>query len=135
MAEEYKGLNLNTKENEEEKHDFSITLGEPLKEGEEVAKRADILPALDEVIDPELYMSVLDLGLIYDINIAKDGTTTILMTVTTIGCPYADEMPELVASRVAQVKGVGEVTVQLVWEPEWNMEMLSDKAKLEFDFV
>ncbi len=113
--------------------DFTVTVGEPLPEWITPATRKDILPFIEEVKDPELFLNIVDLGLIYGIEIDEKGNVEITMTVTAPGCPVADEMPKMVADSVVKAEGVGLVTVKLVWEPSWELQMLSDKAKMDFD--
>jgi metal-sulfur cluster biosynthetic enzyme len=85
--------------------------------------------ALFEVIDPELGINIMDLGLIYGIGVFEDNDVLIKMTLTTPGCPMHDSIINGVKYRVSRVEGVGEVIVDLVWEPAWNPGKMSDKAK------
>ncbi len=112
---------------------FSVTVGEPLPEWVTPAKRKDLIPLIEEVQDPELFMNIVDLGLIYAIDIDEKGNVDISMTVTAPGCPIADELPKMVADAVLKADGVGIVTVKIVWDPPWELQMLSDKAKMDFD--
>jgi len=95
-----------------------------------VAGEDPIIEALCEVYDPEIPVNLYDLGLIYDINIAADGTVNIDMSLTAPGCPVAGEMPGQVAEAVSKVPGTGEVTVRLVWDPPWTPERMSEDARL-----
>lgn len=107
--------------------------GEPLPEGTPVATEADVVEALKTVHDPEIPVNIYDLGLIYGLEIFDDGSVKIDMTLTAPACPVAGEMPGMVAKAVAGVPGVGEVEVQLVWEPQWTPERMSEEARLLLD--
>jgi len=108
--------------------------GAPLPAGEPVAERDAVIAALRMVFDPEIPVNIYDLGLIYDLEILSDGAVRIEMTLTAPACPVAGELPAWVAEAVANVAGVGEVEVRLVWEPQWTPERMSDEAKLALDF-
>ena len=109
---------------------YRATAGEPLPEGTAHAPREDIITALQAVQDPELMLSVYELGLIYDIKQQENGDVYILMTLTSPTCPMAGEMPAMVANAVASVPGTGVVTVELTFDPPWTVEKLSDDIKL-----
>jgi len=113
--------------------EYTAVAGQPLEDTENVATRADILPFLAEVKDPELNMSIVDLGMIYRFDIDKKGNVSIDLGLTSAGCPFMDVLPTSTAQTVAMVKGVGTVVVKIVWEPLWDISMMSDKAKLSFD--
>ncbi|WP_106498032.1 metal-sulfur cluster assembly factor [Lentibacillus sp. Marseille-P4043] len=85
--------------------------------------------SLFEVIDPELGVNIMDLGLIYGIVLDDDDNVKINMTLTTPGCPMHDSIAKGVKYRVSQIEGVGEIDVNLVWEPAWSPDKMSDKAK------
>lgn len=85
--------------------------------------------SLFEVIDPELGINIMDLGLIYDIIADDDDNINIRMTLTTPGCPMHKSITNGVTYRVQQVSGVNEVAVNMVWEPAWTPDKMSDKAK------
>jgi FeS assembly SUF system protein len=89
--------------------------------------------ALKSVHDPEIPVNIFDLGLIYDVDRRQDGDVYITMSLTAPGCPVAGEMPGQVAEAVAAADGVGAVTVELVWEPAWSPERMSEDAKLALD--
>jgi FeS assembly SUF system protein len=111
--------------------DFTASAGEPLLAGSgPIADEDDVVEALRGVYDPEIPVNLYDLGLIYDLKIAEDGTVNIDMSLTAPGCPVAGEMPGQVARAVAEVDGVGEVTVRLVWDPPWTPERMSEDARL-----
>lgn len=94
-----------------------------------------IVDVLKTVFDPEIPVNVYDLGLIYKIDVADDGATNIDMTLTAPNCPAADFIMEDVRMKVESVEGVTSTTINLVFEPEWNKDMLSDEAKLELGFL
>lgn len=94
-----------------------------------------VVEACRTVHDPEIPVNIYDLGLVYHIGIDAEGAVEIAMTLTAPGCPVAGEMPGWVADAVLPVPGVKTVDVQLVWEPPWGMQMLSDEAKLELGFI
>ena len=93
-----------------------------------------VLKMLKTVFDPEIPVNVYDLGLIYKIEI-EDGVCHIDMTLTAPSCPAADFLVEDIKQKVATVEGINEVDVQIVFEPEWNKDMMSEEAKLELGFM
>jgi len=95
----------------------------------------DIVLALSQVYDPEIPVNVYDLGLIYKINIDDNDNVVIDMTLTAPNCPIADDVVENVRESVADVPGVANVVVQLVFEPAWSIEMMSDAAKVELGLM
>ena len=113
--------------------DYKVTLGEPLKAGEKIASKEEIIDALKTVSDPEIMVNIWDMGLVYDIRQQENGDVEIDMTVTAPTCPVAGVLPGQAAEAVSKVSGVGVVTVQLVWEPEWTFERMSDDAKMMFE--
>lgn len=107
--------------------------GEPLQAGETAAGREAVIDALRTVYDPEIPVNIYDLGLVYDLEVADDGTVKVEMTLTAPACPVAGELPQWVAEAVAGAEGVGEVEVTLVWDPPWTPERMSDDAKMLLD--
>ncbi len=97
--------------------------------------REPIIEALRQVHDPEIPVNIYDLGLIYDIGIADNGDTHIDMTLTAPACPVAGMMPVMVKEAVAQVEGVGAVSVELVWDPPWSQDRMSDEARLQLGLM
>jgi len=87
-----------------------------------------IADALDDVEDPEMPISVLDLGLVYGVTV-EDGQATVDLTLTYTGCPARDLLQENVRRAVADVEGVEAAEVRLVWQPEWTVEMVTDDGK------
>lgn len=95
------------------------------------ALEANIVMALRQVYDPEIPVNVYDLGLIYEINVDDGHQVNIKMTLTAPNCPIADVVVESVAEAVRDVPGVVDVSIELVFEPEWNKDMMSEEAKIE----
>jgi FeS assembly SUF system protein len=97
---------------------------------EELARLSDgIIAALKTVYDPEIPSDIYELGLIYKIDIADDRAVAIEMTLTTPNCPSAQELPIMVENAAASVPGVGEVKVNIVWDPPWDPSRMSDEAR------
>lgn len=94
-----------------------------------------ILQALRQVRDPELPFSIVDLGLIYAIEVYAGGRVRILMTLTTTGCPAAESFPAEVEAVVRRVPGVRDVEVEIVWEPPWSVERLTEAQRLQLGLV
>jgi len=90
-----------------------------------------IIVGLKTVFDPEIPVNIYDLGLIYDIQINEENHAHIQMTLTSPGCPVAQTFPGTVEQAVNQVDGVSDCTVELVWEPPWTQERMSEVARLE----
>ena len=98
---------------------------------EEQARLTDaIVAALKTVYDPEIPADIYEIGLIYKIDIADDRAVTVDMTLTTPNCPAAQDLPRSVENAVASVPGVGEVKVNVVWDPPWDPSRMSDEARL-----
>ena len=91
----------------------------------------ELREALRDVFDPELGYNIVDLGLIYDIAI-EDGRATITMTMTTPGCPAADMIRNGVFERASDVPGLTDVAVNVVWDPPWSADCMSEAAKAHF---
>jgi FeS assembly SUF system protein len=94
-----------------------------------------VVEACRTVFDPEIPVNIYDLGLVYTIDISPENEVEILMTLTAPGCPVAGEMPGWVVDAVSAVPGLRSVDVELVWEPQWGMDMMSDEARLELGFM
>ena len=94
-----------------------------------------IIAALKEVYDPEIPVNIYDLGLIYNVDVKDDQSVDIRMTLTTPNCPEAQSIPGYVHKSVERVPGVKDVDVQIVWEPQWDKDMMSDAAKLQLGFM
>ena len=94
-----------------------------------------VVEACRSVYDPEIPVNIFDLGLVYTIEITAENEVDIIMTLTAPGCPVAGEMPGWVADAVEPLDGVKQVNVQMTFEPQWGMEMMSDEARLELGFM
>ena len=104
--------------------------GSKLSKEELEQMTADIVAALKTVYDPEIPADIYELGLIYKIDISDDRDVAIDMTLTAPGCPVAGEMPTWVENAVGSVAGVGQVTVNLTFDPPWDQSRMSDEARL-----
>ncbi len=93
---------------------------------------ADIRAALREVIDPELGFNIVDLGMIYDIDVAESGDAHILMTTTTRFCPASGFLQDAVSERASAVPDVGTVSVELTYDPPWGPEKMSAEVSAQF---
>jgi FeS assembly SUF system protein len=89
-----------------------------------------VVAALKTVYDPEIPVDIYELGLIYNIDITADGKVTVTMTLTAPGCPVADSLPREVESKIENIPEVAEATVNLVWDPPWSRDRMSEAAQL-----
>jgi len=94
-----------------------------------------VIEALKEIYDPEIPVNIYDLGLIYSVEITPEHHANVKMTLTTPHCPVAESMPGEVELRVGSVPGVGHADVELVWDPPWDPQKMSDEAKLELGML
>ena len=99
----------------------------------DITSKEDVMEALKKCIDPEIGVTLLDLGLIYDVKVEGDAVN-IKMTLTTRGCPMHSYMINDVKDKVSEVKGVKKVNVELVWDPPWTPEKMSESAKKQLGF-
>jgi FeS assembly SUF system protein len=90
-----------------------------------------IIKAISTVFDPEIPVNIYELGLIYDVIVDVNGVAGITMTLTAPGCPVAHTLPVEVANRVKAVEGITDAKVDIVWEPAWTKDRMSDAAKLQ----
>ena len=97
--------------------------------------RQAVIEMLSTVTDPEIPVNIYELGLIYDVVLSTDGDVQVVMTLTTPNCPVAESMPGEVEERVASVPGVRGVAVELVWDPPWTPDRMSEAAKLELGLI
>ena len=95
--------------------------------------KSEIIETLQTIHDPELPVNIYDLGLIYDIKLIDKNDLKIKMSLTAPGCPVAGEMPGQVANTLAKIPNVGLIEVELVWEPAWTKDRMSEDAKLALD--
>jgi FeS assembly SUF system protein len=94
-----------------------------------------IVHVLRNIYDPEIPVNIYDLGLIYEVNVLDEGKVTVLMTLTSPGCPMAEELIQEIHEGVKSVEGVKEVEVKLTFNPSWTKDMMTDEAKLELGFL
>ena len=94
-----------------------------------------VIEALKDIYDPEIPVNIYDLGLIYDVEVTAEGHAFVKMTLTTPHCPVAESMPGEVELRVGAVPGIGDAEVELVWDPPWDPQRMSDEAKLELGML
>jgi FeS assembly SUF system protein len=97
--------------------------------------QAQIVAALKGVYDPEIPVNIYDLGLIYDMEVKDGGEVTVAMTLTAPACPVAGILPKQVETAVHAVEGVTQVSIELVWDPPWGPERMSDEARLSLGLL
>jgi FeS assembly SUF system protein len=114
---------------------YKAYAGEELNDKSCIAKMVDIVEAVKTVYDPEIPINVYDLGLIYEIKQEDGGNLHIDMSLTAPGCPVAGVLPQQVADAVATLEGVGKVEVEVVWEPAWTLERLSEDARVMLEMI
>ena len=98
-----------------------------------MTKKDEIIEEIRKIYDPELPVNIYELGLIYDIIVKDEKFAIIKMTLTTPNCPVAESLPKEVKDGAMQVEGIEDVDLELVWDPPWNKDMMSDAAKLELN--
>jgi metal-sulfur cluster biosynthetic enzyme len=103
--------------------------------GQTADLRAQIEAQLATCRDPEIGLDIMSLGLVYETNIEDGGNVLIKMTLTAIGCPWAQDLFDEVKMKVEEVPGVNSCTVELVYSPPWSADMMSDDAKMELGFL
>ena len=91
-----------------------------------------VITEIKKIYDPEIPVNIYELGLIYDVSIDKKNIS-IKMTLTTPNCPVAESLPKEVKDGAMQVEGIEDVDLELVWDPPWNKDMMSEAAKLELN--
>ena len=96
--------------------------------------KEEVMEVLKQCMDPELGISIVDLGLIYDVKVEKEGKVKIKMTLTTVGCPLVGMIRGDVKEKVGAMKGVKDVEVELVWDPPWTPERISVEGKKKLGF-
>ena len=97
--------------------------------------KGEIIEKIKTVFDPEIPVNIYDLGLVYNIDIDSNNNIGIKMTLTTPNCPVADSMPQEVGESLANIKGISSIKVELVWDPKWSKDMMSEDAKLALDIL
>ena len=98
-----------------------------------MSKKEQIIEEIRKIYDPELPVNIYELGLIYDIKVKDEKFAIIKMTLTTPKCPVAESLPKEVKEGAMQVEGIEDVDLELVWDPPWNKDMMSEAAKLELN--
>jgi FeS assembly SUF system protein len=109
--------------------------GEPITDAEKKQLEMAAADAIREIYDPEIPVNIYELGLIYDIDVNDFAEVLVTMTLTSPNCPVAETMPGEVEYKVREVEGIGSVQVSLVFEPPWDMSMMSEAARLEMGFM
>ena len=94
-----------------------------------------IVAVLSEIYDPEIPVSIYELGLIYDVQISKTFDVKLLMTFTTPNCPVADSLPNEIKNKIEEIKEVNSANIDITWDPPWDKSMMSEEAKLELGFL
>ena len=112
---------------------FIATAGKKNNSSTRFVDKSEIVECLKTIYDPELPVNIYDLGLIYDIRLIDKNDLKIKMSLTAPGCPVAGEMPGQVANTLAKIPNVGLIEVELVWEPAWTKDRMSEDAKLALD--
>jgi len=97
--------------------------------------KGEIVEAIRTIFDPEIPVNIYELGLIYDIDVSQQADIEVRMTLTSPGCPVAGTLPPDVKAKIETIAGVGDVTVDVVWDPPWNMDMMTEEAKLELGLM
>ena len=125
--------------------DYQAQLEEQMREqietATEAAKQVEgspeerIIAALKNVYDPEIPVNIYDLGLIYNVDIDAEKVAHVEMTLTTPGCPVAQSFPSMVEAVVRSIDGVNDAQVNLVWDPPWTQELLTEAAKLQLGLL
>ena len=98
-----------------------------------MSKKEEIIAEISKIYDPELPINIYDLGLIYDVQVENEKSVKIKMTLTTPNCPVAESLPKEVKEGAMQVEGIEDVDLELVWDPPWNKDMMTEAAKLELN--
>ena len=97
--------------------------------------QGEVYEVIRTVYDPEIPVNILDLGLIYDVDVSADGSVHIQMTLTSPACPAAQSLPGEVEMKTRAIPGVTDLTLELVWDPAWHIDLMSDEAKLELGML
>ncbi|MCQ2283364.1 MAG: iron-sulfur cluster assembly protein [Bacteroidales bacterium] len=97
--------------------------------------KAKVIEVLSSIYDPEIPVNIWELGFIYKLEVNESNDVYILMTLTAPNCPVAESLPMEVQTRVSMIPGVNKVTVDVTFDPPWEMDMMSEAAKLELDLL
>ena len=112
---------------------FIATAGKKNNISTRLIDKSEIIESLKTIHDPELPVNIYDLGLIYDIELSDINDLKVKMSLTAPGCPVAGEMPAQVANTLAKIPNIGLIEVELVWDPVWTKDRMSEDAKLALD--
>ena len=112
---------------------FIATAGNKIEVYSRIIDESEIIECLKTIHDPELPVNIYDLGLIYEIKLIEKNDLKIKMSLTAPGCPVAGEIPVQVANTLAKIPNIGLIEVELVWEPAWTKDRMSEDAKLALD--
>jgi FeS assembly SUF system protein len=118
-----------------ERAEYDNDVERPEPDEGDPALQEKVIEALKTVRDPEIPVNLVDLGLIYELIVNKDGTVYVEMTLTTPACPVAGALPGQVQEAIAAVAGVQDARVKLVWTPPWSKDRMSEEAKLELGLM
>ena len=102
---------------------------------DEAALKEKVIDCIQTIYDPEIPVSIWELGLIYEVSILPINNVQIVMTLTAPSCPSAQELPVEVDQKVREIEGVNDVHVSVVWDPPWDRSMMSEVANLELGFM
>ena len=108
----------------------TLSGGSDINETTDASLRSKIIENLRTICDPEISLNIYDLGLIYRLDASEKGDVSLDMTLTSAACPVAGSLPGQVAKIIKSINGVGDVEVNLVWDPPWSQDRMSDEAKL-----
>ena len=100
-----------------------------------IPNQNQVIEVLKSIFDPEIPVDIYELGLIYEVKISEEGMVNIDMTLTSPNCPVAESLPKEVEDKVAEMEGVKSAKVQIVFDPPWTQDMMSEAAKLECGFL
>ena len=101
--------------------------------GDPEAIREEVIKVLRTIYDPEIPVNIYELGLVYQVDVKPNGFVSVVMTLTSPMCPVAGSLPPEVEMKVQSVPGVTDACVELVWEPTWNMSMMTEAARLQLN--
>lgn len=101
----------------------------------EVELKDNVVEAIKKVYDPEIPVDVYELGLIYEISVFPVNNVYVLMTLTSPACPSAEQIPDEIKQEISKIEGVGEVNVEVTFDPPYETDMMSEAAKLELGFM
>ena len=131
---------MHGEQNAEDKQDSTGAMGQDEAGGNKnlspaMQIRDRVIAVLKTVYDPEIPVDIYELGLVYGVDVTDDGEVHVTMTLTTPMCPVAETLPPEVEEKVRNVIGVKDVVLDLVWDPAWSIDMMSDAARLELNLM